>query len=191
MGGILLIVSGPAGSGKNTVCERLMSENPNIVRAITTTTRAPRDGEKEGRDYFFTTVEDFEKGIERGDFYEWATVHGRYYGTTKAEIISKLESGKDVILIIDVQGARAWREVAKSDAKIAKSLHSVFIKPQSLDVIRERMILRGDDKEDIARRIKTAEQELLEEKHFEKKMISKTRDEDFESLKKIYAELKK
>ena len=191
MAGILLIVSGPAGSGKNTVCERLMASTPNITRAITTTTRAPREGEQNGRDYFFTTVEEFEKGIERGDFYEWATVHGRYYGTTKSEILSKLESGKDVILIIDVQGARAWREVAKSDAKIAKSLCSVFIKPQSLDAIRERMTLRGDDKEDIERRIKTAERELLEEKYFDKKMLSKTRDEDFESLKKIYAEFKK
>ena len=191
MDGILLIVSGPAGSGKNTVCERLMSENPNIVRAITTTTRAPRAGEIDGRNYFFTTAEDFERGIARGDFYEWATVHGRYYGTTKAEILSKLESGKDVILIIDVQGARAWREVAKTDAKIAKALHSVFIKPQSLDAIRERMILRGDDKEDIARRLKTAERELLEEKYFENTMLSKTRGEDFESLKKIYSELKK
>ena len=187
----MLIVSGPAGSGKNTVCERLMSENPNIVRAITTTTRAPREGEKHGRDYFFTTPQEFEKAVERGDFYEWATVHGRCYGTTKAEILSKLESGKDVILIIDVQGARAWREVAKTDAKIAKSLHSVFIKPQSLEEIRGRMILRGDDKEDIDRRIKTAEKELLEEKYFERTMLSKTRDEDFETLKKIYYELKK
>ncbi len=191
MDGILLVVSGPAGSGKNTVCERLMSSCKNITRAITTTTRAPRQGEADGKDYHFVSVEEFESAVKRGDFYEWAMVHGRYYGTSKSEILSKLESGKDVILIIDVQGAKAWREIAKKDAAVAKSLRSVFIRPQSLDVVRERMVLRGDDKEDIERRIKTAERELLEEKNFDFAFVSKTKDEDFISLKNIYEQIKK
>lgn len=191
MSGILLVVSGPAGSGKNTVCERLMASCKNITRAITTTTRSPRQGEADGVDYHFTTIEKFESAIENGDFYEWAKVHGRYYGTTKSEILTRLESGKDVILIIDVQGARAWREIAKGDEALAKSLKTVFIRPQSLDVVRERMVLRGDEATDIERRIKTAEQELLEEKYFDYTMVSKTKDEDFNSLKKIYESIKK
>lgn len=190
MDGILLVVSGPAGSGKNTVCERLMASCKNITRAITTTTRSPRAGEEDGKDYHFVSVEEFESAIRRGDFYEWATVHGRYYGTSKSEILSKLESGKDVILIIDVQGAKAWREIAKKDVAVAKSLRSVFIRPQSLDVVRERMVLRGDEKDDIERRIKTAERELLEEKNFDFAMVSKTKDEDFHSLKEIYEKIK-
>lgn len=190
MDGILLIVSGPAGSGKNTVCERLMASNPNVVRAITSTTRSPREGEKDGLDYHFLTVADFEKSIANGDFYEWAQVHGRYYGTSKKEVLDKLSSGKDVILIIDVQGAKTWREVAKNDSRISSKLHSVFIRPASLDVIKERMTLRGDSAEEIQKRLKTAESELMHEQYFDKTIISASRDEDFESLSKIYNSLR-
>ena len=186
MSGILLIVSGPAGSGKNTVCERLMASNNNIVRAITTTTRQARSGEKDGVDYHFLSVEDFEKGIVNGDFYEWAKVHGRYYGTGKKEVLDKLASGSDVILIIDVQGAKTWGEVASKDELIASRLHSVFIRPESLDVIRERMTLRGDEQSDIEKRLQTAKEELAHEKYFEKTIVSATKDDDFFALQKLY-----
>ena len=186
MSGILLIVSGPAGSGKNTVCERLMASNNNIVRAITTTTRQARSGEKDGVDYHFLSVEDFEKGIVNGDFYEWAKVHGRYYGTGKKEVLDKLASGSDVILIIDVQGAKTWGEVASKDELIASRLHSVFIRPESLDVIRERMTLRGDEQSDIEKRLQTAKEELAHEKYFEKTIVSPTKDDDFFALQKLY-----
>ncbi len=191
MNGILLIVSGPAGSGKNTVCERLMAEYPNVVRAITMTSRAPRTGELDKKDYYFTTAEDFEKRIANEEFYEWAFVHGRYYGTLKSEISSKLESGKDVILIIDVQGAKVWREIAMFEDKISKALHSVFIRPQSLDVIRERMQIRGDDSAEIEKRIETAKKEFEEEKYFENTIISKSKDEDFAALKNLYLSFQK
>lgn len=186
MGGFLLIVSGPAGSGKNTVCERLIAERQSAARAITTTTRAPRDGERDGVDYYFTTPEAFERGIKNGDFYEWAKVHGRYYGTTKREILDKLSSGKNVILIIDVQGAKTWREAAKSDERIAGRVNSVFIKPASLDVIRERMALRGDSAEEIEKRLQTAKTELGHEKYFDRSIISASRDEDFANMCAIY-----
>ena len=191
MNSILLIVSGPAGSGKNTVCERLIAENSNILRAVTSTTRKPRAGERDGVDYHFLSIEKFEKSIEMGEFYEWAKVHGNYYGTEKSEILSKLSSGSDVILIIDVQGASTWKKLADSDPKLRGILHSVFIKPASLDVIARRMTLRGDKPEDIARRLETAKCELLEEKNFELSFISGSREQDFESLKRIYLSLKK
>ena len=186
MGGMLLIVSGPAGSGKNTVCERLMRDFPGVTRAVTMTTRPPRDGEADGRDYYFTDVADFESRIEKGEFYEWARVHGRYYGTLKREVAGKLESGCDVILIIDVQGARKWREVALADEKIAASLHSVFIRPASLEVIGERMRMRGDSDCEIARRLETARSEFAEEKYFDRTILSGSRDEDYAALKGIY-----
>ncbi len=186
MDGMLLVVSGPAGSGKNTVCERLMAECPTVTRAVTTTTRPPRPGEADGRDYYFTTPEEFERGIEAGEFYEWARVHGRYYGTSRREILEKLSCGLDVILIIDVQGARAWRAVAESDGRISDALRCVFIRPESLDVVRGRMRLRGDSDSEIERRIETAKRELEEEKYFDRTIVSGTRDEDFEALLKIY-----
>lgn len=191
MNSILLIVSGPAGSGKNTVCERLIAENSNILRAVTSTTRKPRAGERDGVDYHFLSVEEFEKSIEKGEFYEWAKVHGNYYGTEKSEILSKLSSGSDVILIIDVQGASTWKKLADSDPELRGILHSVFIKPASLEVIARRMALRGDNPEDIARRLETAKRELEEEKNFELSFLSGTREQDFESLKRIYLSFKK
>ncbi len=190
MSSILLIVSGPAGSGKNTVCERLISENSNIVRAVTATTRKPREGELDGVDYHFLSVEEFENSIKAGDFYEWAKVHGNYYGTQKSEILEKLNSGRDVILIIDVQGARTWKNIAETDAALRDRLHSVFIKPESLSVIEERMTLRGDKPEDIAKRLETAKRELLEEKYFEFCIVSASREHDYEALKRIYLKLK-
>lgn len=187
---ILLIVSGPAGSGKSTVCERLIAESDNLVRAVTSTTRPPREGERDGIDYHFLSKDCFQKGIDCGDFYEWASVHGRFYGTQKSEISAKLASGKDVILIIDVQGASTWNKIADTDENLKKVLHSVFIKPSSLDVVAERMRLRGDSPDEIKKRIETAKKELLEEKHFERTIVSATRDEDFAALQNIYKSFK-
>lgn len=191
MSGILLIISGPAGSGKNTVSEKLIEVSSGMVtRAVTTTTRPPREGEVDGRDYYFVSPKNFKARIKNGDFYEWAVVHGRYYGTLKSEIAEKLKSGKDVILIIDVQGAKVWREVAALDDAIGKSLHSVFIRPQSLDVIAARMRARGDSEDEIQKRLETAKGEFEQEKYFDRTILSSTREADFAELKNIYDTIK-
>lgn len=189
--GLLLIVSGPAGSGKTTLCERMLAEVPGMKRVITSTTRAPRPGEEHGRDYYFFSVEEFLRRLNAGEFYEHALVHGRYYGTLKAEIDEKLKAGQDLLLNIDVQGAASFREAAKTNEALAGSLVTVFIQPKSLDQLRERLGGRGsDDEEEIARRLRTAEQEILQASAYDHVIVSGTRDEDFASLLAIYRQEK-
>lgn len=184
---LLLIISGPAGSGKNTVAERMMAAFPQIKRVVTSTSRPPRGQEKDGVDYHFLPPEKFEAAIKNGDFYEYAKVHDRYYGTSKKEVTEALKSGKDLILIIDVQGASTWREIAKTDPLIAEKMLSVFIAPQSIDILRARLKGRGTESEaDIERRMKTALEEFKHKDDFDAFIDSTTMEADFEAMKGIY-----
>ena len=112
--GFLFIVSGPAGSGKTTVCDRMLNEVSGVQRVVTSTTRAPRGGERDTVDYYFFDRPTFEQKIEAGEFYEHARVHNNLYGTLKSEVQGKLASGIDLLLNIDVQGAAQMRETAKA-----------------------------------------------------------------------------
>ena len=189
--GIMLIISGPAGSGKNTVAERLMSEFPNIERVITSTSRQPRGQEKNGIDYHFLSVEDFESGIKSGEFLEYAKVHDRYYGTSKSAIETPISNGKDVILIIDVQGAETWKNIAKENAALGKRITSVFVAPDSIDELRKRLKGRATESEaEIDRRMETAVFEYTKADLFDKKINSKSRDEDYSALREIYLSAK-
>lgn len=184
---LLLIVSGPAGSGKTTLCERMLAEIPQVERVITSTTRSPRSGEEHGRDYYFFPMEEFIRRRDAGEFYEHALVHGRYYGTLKSEIDDKLKARRDLLLNIDVQGAASFRQAAKGNAALAASLVTVFIQPESLDQLHGRLGGRGsDDEKEIARRLKTAEQELLQAPVYDHIIVSGTRDEDYRALLEIY-----
>ena len=152
--GILVVISGPSGAGKGTIVGRILKELDNIGFSTSMTTRSPREGEVEGRDYFFVTEEEFKKAIEEDAFVEYANVHGNYYGTPKSEVASRLGRGMNVLLDIDVQGAMNVKKQMPEGVFI-------FISPPSMEELRARLEGRGKDStEDIERRLKNAEGEM-------------------------------
>jgi guanylate kinase len=183
---LLLILAGPAGSGKSTLCDRLVQAGMGISRVITTTTRAPREGEVNGVHYHFFSAEEFDARAARGDFLEWAWVHGRKrYGTLKASVLTPLEQGRDLVMSVDVQGVESFRRVAASDPLLRSALLTVFI-VVDYERLLARMRTRGqDDEEEIARRMRTAEAELREAFKFDYRIASRSRDEDFAELVSI------
>lgn len=143
--GVLLALSSPSGAGKTTLSKRLLSQNPDVVLSVSTTTRAPRPGEIDGTDYNFVSVDEFKRLIEAGEFFEWAEVFGRYYGTPKTQVLNAIDDGRDVIFDIDWQGAQALAAQAPEDTV------RIFILPPSLDLLEERLSKRGQDTPEIIR----------------------------------------
>ena len=187
-GGLLLIVSGPTGSGKTTVCDRLCQTHvPELSKVITTTTRAPREGEKDGADYHFVSNDVFEARVSKDAFYEHAMVHGSRYGVLKADILGKLEVGLDLALNVDVRGAATLRKAAEHDPILGLSMVSVFLMPVSLESIRRRLDGRGkDDADEINRRLKVAEDEIVRWKEYDYCIVSGDRDDDFSRIDAIF-----
>jgi guanylate kinase len=183
---VLLVIAGPAGSGKSTLCDRLVRERPEFSRVVTTTTRAPRAGEIDGVHYHFFSPERFRCKLDGGEFLEWAQVHGehedRLYGTLKSSVFEPLEQGRSLIMSIDVQGVETLRRVARTDERLRRALTTVFIV-----VDRERLIARmreraKDHEDEIVRRMATAEAELREASKFDFIIQSHTREDDFAAL---------
>ena len=139
MKGQILIISGPSGSGKSTLLGRLLKEENDLYFSISSTTRAPRQGETDGVNYYFINKDEFKKGIDAGEFLEWAFVHGNYYGTSLKPVLKALEEGKIAIFDIDVQGFN----IAKS--KFAQNITSVFITTASKNELKSRLQNRGTD----------------------------------------------
>ncbi|WP_413853218.1 guanylate kinase [Candidatus Ruminimicrobium bovinum] len=152
--GMVIIMSAPSGAGKTSICDAVVKKNKNIVYSISTTTRAPRKGEKNGKEYFFVTEAKFKDEIKQKQFAEWAKVHNNYYGTSKKILESIISKGKDVLLDIDVQGAIKIKKQYK-DALM------IFIMTPSLKILKQRLIKRNKDtKEVINIRLKNAEKEI-------------------------------
>ena len=183
---ILLVIAGPAGSGKSTLCDRLVAADLGFTRVITTTTRAPRDGEINGLHYHFFSLEAFEAKVGAGEFLEWAWVHGkRRYGTLKASVLDPLATGQKLVMSVDVQGVASLRQMAASHALLRSSLTTVFLVVDH-DRLLARMRDRGkDNEEEIARRMATAEAELREASKFDYVIHSRSREEDFAELLSI------
>lgn len=183
---LLILISAPSGAGKTTLCEQLLANHPEITRAVTCTTRAPRAGERNGVDYHFLSRPEFEQRIQAGEFLEHANVYGNLYGTLKTEILERLRTGKHVLLNIDVQGAATVRQQAKSHAELGAALISVFLTPDSFSVLEQRLRKRGTDSEDvIQRRLLTARQELEQYRHFDYLLISTSIGEDLRRMQTI------
>jgi guanylate kinase len=181
--GILFVVSGPSGSGKTTLCRRLAEEGL-ASYSISCTTRAPRPGERDGVDYFFRTREDFERGVEAGEFIEHAEVHGNLYGTLKAQVLDKIAQGRDVVLDIDVQGAAQVRGCA--DPLIRGALVDLFVMPAGEEELRARLDGRGTDSaEVIALRLTNALEEIAHWPEYRYRLVSTTREEDYASFRAV------
>jgi guanylate kinase len=184
---LLLILSGPAGCGKTTLCERLVASDSTVKRAVTCTTRAPRPGETDGEDYYFFSDERFAKALERGEFLEHAEVHGFRYGTLKQEVETKLDHHFSVVLNIDVQGAASLGASANAEPLLRGRLVSIFVLPPSLEVLRDRMLMRGgDDPAAIEQRLKTAEEEMRQWPEYDYCIRSGSKDEDYHQLHSIW-----
>ena len=152
--GLLIIVSGPSGAGKGTICRELIKNNPQIKVSISATTRKPRIGEKDGANYFFITENRFQRMIDENEFLEYAIVYDNYYGTPKQYVMNNLQNGNDVLLEIDIVGALQIKE--KFDDAVF-----VFILPPSLKELKNRIINRGTESlPDIERRHTAAISEI-------------------------------
>ncbi len=180
---VLLVVAGPAGSGKSTLCDRLVAAGMGFTRVVTSTTRAPRKDEVDGVHYHFFKPGEFDARIAAGEFLEWAWVHGeRRYGTLAASVLGPLLLGKDLVMSVDVQGVESLRRIAGRNPFLKRAMATVFI-VVDYERLLARMRERGkDDEAEIARRMATAAAELREAPKFDYIIESRTRDEDFGEL---------
>ncbi len=152
--GSLFIVSAPSGAGKTTLCKKLVSSVPGLKFSVSYTTRRPRPREVNNRDYTFISREEFGAMVRRGEFIEWAEVHGKFYGTSKKRLEELMDSGNDVILDIDTKGAMQIKEKYKGGVYI-------FVLPPSIETLRQRLEKRmTDSKEEMGKRLRTAVSEI-------------------------------
>ena len=164
--GMLVVVSSPSGGGKGTLIRRVLKTVPNLGYSVSFTTRAPREGEQEGRDYFFVSVEKFKQMSEAGAFLEWAVVHGNHYGTSHQQIERELAEGHDIILEIDVQGATSVRQLVREAV-------SIFILPPSFAILRARLEARGSERpSDLALRLRNSRGEVEHYREFQYVIIN-------------------
>jgi guanylate kinase len=181
--GILFVVSAPSGTGKTTLCTSVR-QTPDLVYSVSCTTRPIRTGEKDGVDYFFLTPSEFAKKRKEGEMLETADVYGHLYGTPKGPVLEHLAAGRDVLLDIDVQGARQVR--SNQDAKIKEALADIFIMPPDLEELKRRLEGRGtEDAQQIAKRIKAADAEMADWKSYRYTILSSSMEEDLIKFRAI------
>lgn len=187
---VLLVLAGPAGSGKTTLCERMVAEVPGFERIVTTTTRAPRPGEVNGVHYHFFSPAEFDAKVAAGEFLEWAWVHktGNRYGTLASSVLDPLAAGRSLIINVDVQGVESFRQAAQANPLLAKRMGTVFINVPIAE-LRVRLTGRGETEAEIAHRMETAANELKEIAKFDFVVESRNREDDFQALRAIWRQV--
>jgi guanylate kinase len=177
--GILFVVSSPSGGGKGTLIQRVLNKVPNLSYSVSFTTRAPRNGEVNGREYFFITPERFEQMIAANEFLEWAQVHTKLYGTSRQQVVNEVAAGRDIILEVDVQGAASVRGLLPDSV-------SIFILPPSFAILKRRLEARGTDSpEELDLRLRNAHLELKDYSAFEYLILNDDVDRAAEQMTAI------
>ncbi len=176
----LFIISGPSGSGKTTICKKLLEANDNLSLSISATTRSPRHNEKEGKDYFFLTRNQFLHKVHIGGFLEYAEVFNNYYGTPLSFIHKEMAKEKNILFDIDWQGMRKIKSIERFNCV------SLFLLPPSLEILRERLIRRGDSKENVDRRIKGFINDVEKANEYDYIIINDDLKQTFDIIDNIY-----
>lgn len=185
--GLLLLIAGPTGTGKTTLCMRLIAAHQEIERIVTCTTRAPRADEQPDVDYHFLSDAEFDEALANDEFLEWAQVHTARYGTKKNAVFNKLGRNIDLVVSVDVQGARAYRQVFESHSTLRGRLVTVFIMPPDMTTIYGRLLTRGQEtREQIERRMKTAVYEVDQWTQQDYCIVTGSKDEDYLRLESIW-----
>jgi guanylate kinase len=187
---VLLVLAGPAGSGKTTLCERMVAETAGFSRVVTTTTREPRPGEVNGIHYHFFSDEEFDQRLAADEFLEWARVHtaDRRYGTLASSVLEPLKTGRSLIINVDVQGVGNFRRAAGETPLLAHHMGTVYI-DVPISELRQRLVGRGEAESEIERRMVTAEKEQQEREKFDYVITSSSKEADFAALLEILQKL--
>ena len=179
--GRIFVISGPSACGKNTVYEGVLQKSSQIMQTVSATTRAPREGETNGVDYYFISREEFDERVANGDFVEYVQYGANYYGTLKTEVSRILALDKTVLLIIDVNGAKSIKEAFPEAV-------TVFLLPPSMEVLKKRIVSRGQNSpEEIACRLKIAEQEMQCKDDFDYRVVNDDLDVCIQEVTAIIA----
>lgn len=179
MKGIFFIITSPSGGGKGTLIKEILRTMENISYSVSFTTRKMRQGEIHGKDYFFVSPDEFESLVKQGDFLEYASVHGNFYGTLQHQVKKETDGGRDIILEIDVQGAESVK------AKMPEAV-SIFILPPSFEVLRQRLVSRQTESDaDLQLRLENAKTEVKFYKRFDYVVINEEKNRAVENLKSI------
>jgi guanylate kinase len=177
--GLLIVLSSPSGGGKTVIAQKLLRADKNVIRSISCTTRLRRRGEKNGRDYFFVSTKLFKRMVSQKRFLEWAQVHDHYYGTPRSWVSAQMKKGKDVLLVIDVQGGKAIRRQCRNSVLI-------FVVPPSFRVLKKRLMgRRSDDVDAIKVRLKNAHLEMKEGRHYDYRVVNNQLGRAVSEVKKI------